>query len=114
VPHGHELSDHPAHRGADHVHAVQAECLQQADRVVGQIGEPVGDRGRVAAEYGHDVGGPAESRCVESPMSRLSNRTTKWPRPASPAQKSSGHPIICVARPMTRSTGGSPAFPKVS
>jgi hypothetical protein len=58
VPHGHVLSDHPAHRGADHVHAVQAECLQQADRVVGQIGEPVGDRGRVAAEYGHDVGGP--------------------------------------------------------
>src|SRR5207248_8222858 len=52
------------------------------------------------------VGGGAAT-WVERPQSRLSNRTTWNPRPASCEQNSSGQPIIWVARPMTRSIGGS-------
>jgi hypothetical protein len=40
------------------VHGVQSQRVQQADGVVGQVGERVGDRGGVPAEHGEDVGGP--------------------------------------------------------
>jgi hypothetical protein len=56
----------------------------------------------------------ASWRCVERPTSRLSKRTTKRPRSAMPVQNSSGHPSICVPRPMTSSSGGSPRRPNVS
>src|SRR4051795_6500099 len=51
-------------------------------------------------------GAPRSSRWVDSPMSRLSKRTTNSPRSTSPEQNSSGQPIICVASPMMSSTGG--------
>jgi hypothetical protein len=53
---GHELGDHPAHRGADEVDAVQAEGVEQPHRVAGQVGECVGDTRGVAAQHRHDVG----------------------------------------------------------
>src|SRR6185312_11504189 len=53
-------------------------------------------------------------RWVDSPTSRLSNRTTNRPRWARPSHSSSGHAIICVARPMMSTTGGAPASPNVS
>src|SRR5437667_245602 len=52
--------------------------------------------------------------CVDRPLSRLSKRTTRNPRPASPSQNSSGQPIIWVASPMIRRTGGSVGSPKSS
>ena len=52
--------------------------------------------------------------CVERPQSRLSKRTTWKPRPASRSQNSSGHPIICVPRPMISNSGGSDSSPMLS
>ncbi len=51
---------------------------------------------------------------VLAPTSRLSNRTTWWPRSARSSHSSSGHAIICVPSPMTSRTGGAPGSPKVS
>jgi hypothetical protein len=59
------------------------------------------------------VGG-RKSKCVERPMSRLSNRTTWKPRSASCSQNSSCQAIICVARPMISTIGVSSGSPKVS
>ena len=39
-------------------------------------------------------------------MSRLSKRTTEAALGQQPRRTRSGQPIICVARPMTSSTGG--------
>src|ERR1051325_7562962 len=59
-------------------------------------------------------GGGRFRRWVDSPTSRLANRATNRPRWARPSHSSSGHAIICVARPMTSTTGGAPASPNVS
>jgi hypothetical protein len=59
------------------------------------------------------VGGGIVKR-VERPTSRLSKRTTWKPRAASCSQNSSGQPIICIARPITSSNGGSVSLPNVS
>jgi hypothetical protein len=56
-------------------------------------------------------GRPAESILVERPMSRLSKRTTRNPRSASIAQKSSSQASIWVARPMIRSSGSPSGSP---
>ena len=45
---GDRLGDHPAHRRADDVGGVDAEVVEQADGVVGHVGEQVG-RGDVLA-----------------------------------------------------------------
>ena len=50
-------------------------------------------------------GTPRSSRWVESPMSRLSNRTTWKPSSASAWQKPSGHMIIWLATPITSTSG---------
>ena len=46
----HRLGDHPAHRRADQVRAVQPERVEQPDRVPGHVGQRVRRRGRVTAE----------------------------------------------------------------
>ncbi len=57
-------------------------------------------------------GGP--SKWVERPASRLSNRTTWKPRPASCSHQSSLQAIICIPRPITSSAGGSDGSPNDS
>ena len=49
VPGGHRLGDHPAHRDADDVRAVDAEVVEHADAVVGHVAEGVG-RARLVAQ----------------------------------------------------------------
>src|SRR6185369_9389326 len=67
-----------------------------------------------AARAAPMFGTPAASKCVDSPMSRLSKRMTRKLRSAMRSQNSSGHAIICAARPMMRRIGGAPASPKLS
>ena len=56
-------------------------------------------------------GTPADSILVERPMSRLSKRMTRKPRSASSPQKPSSQASICVARPITSSSGSPSASP---
>ena len=49
---GHQLGNHPAHRGADDVGAVDAERGQQRRRVGGHVGEVVGGRSDAALGIG--------------------------------------------------------------
>ena len=60
------------------------------------------------------VGGRCEANLVERPTSRLSNRMTWKPRPASSSQNGARHPSIWVARPMTSSMDGWAGSPNVS
>ena len=71
-----------------------------------------GGRRRVSTSRSGGVGMCA--RWVDAPVSRLSNRTTKCPRPARLWHSSSGQAIICVAQPITSTIAGSPAWPNVS
>ena len=57
------------------------------------------------------LGTPADSILVERPMSRLSKRTTRKPRSASSEQNSGFQAIICVARPITSSSGSPSGSP---
>ena len=45
MPRGHRLGDHAAHRRADHVRALDPELVEQADPVVGHVGQQVGAAG---------------------------------------------------------------------
>ena len=76
------------------VSAAMSDSVYEADAVLAEIAPP-------------HIGGGASVRCVERPMSRLSNRTTKQAvaRPER-ATELSGQPIICVPRPMISRTAG--------
>ena len=52
----HRLGDHPAHRRADQVCAVEAERAHQPDGVAGHVGQRVGRRGGIAAEDRAEIG----------------------------------------------------------
>ena len=51
------------------------------------------------------LGAGVPVRCVDSPVSRLSNLATWKPRPAGAVQKSSGQLSICAAVPLISSSG---------
>src|SRR5689334_14284827 len=59
-------------------------------------------------------GATARSSRDDSPTSRLSNRTTKWPASASARWNGSGQRVSCAPSPMISSTGGAPRSPVVS
>jgi hypothetical protein len=56
----HGLRDHAAHRHPAHVRGLDAEVVEQAERVVGEIGHGVGD-GRAVADERTDKVAPADS-----------------------------------------------------
>jgi hypothetical protein len=51
------------------------------------------------------LGAGVPVRCVDSPVSRLSNLATWKPRPAGAVQKSSGQLSICATVPLISSSG---------
>jgi hypothetical protein len=114
VPRRERLGDHAAHRGADDVRGVEVEPAQQARGVIRHV------RQRVLAP-----GKPAHDELVE-PWRRHRAHARRVagvavveahdvePRPARSRQNESCQAIICMPRPMTSSSGGSPESPKVS
>ena len=58
-------------------------------------------------------GGGASIR-VDSPMSRLSKRTTRYPDSAIASQNGTGQPVSWVPSPITSSSGSAEGSPKVS
>src|SRR6266536_5882840 len=59
-------------------------------------------------------GGLAQSTWVDSPMSRLSHCTTRYPAPTRPWISSGGHQTTDAPPPITRSTGAPSGRPSSS
>ena len=70
------LGDHPPHRGADHVGALDPEGVEQADRVGGPWASRYGASAAPPATA-RTSGWPCAASTVERPASRLSKRITK-------------------------------------
>jgi hypothetical protein len=82
------LGDHAAHRVRDDMGGPPIECVEDRGGVVGHVFEPVG-RGVGMAAYPLAIRCAAQSRRVDWPLSRLSNRATRNRCRTSAVQKSS-------------------------
>ena len=110
------LGDHAAHRRADQMDASEAERVEQAGSVGGQVGEArTARRLWSPPERRHDIGragvvaGAWTARRRGCRSGRRRARGRRAGGRSRPASRSSASP-----RPMTSSTGGSSAPPKVS
>ena len=85
------LGDHAAERRADDVRAIEAEDVEQADRIARHVGEVVRDVERQLREAlraaSAAAAARAASRWVDWPTSRWSKRMTWNPAVTSRSQK---------------------------
>ena len=88
----HRLGDHPAHRGADHVGALDAEVVEQADGVGGHVGQQVRHLRRQAGHQPPHVRAPAPRSWSRAPRRgcRTGSRGSRAPRTARTAPCPSG------------------------
>ena len=103
------LGDHPAHRRADQVSAVESEGVEQPDGVGGHVRQPVGRRRRVAeqrrAHIGHgrirQVGRQADVAVVEADHVQATGRE-RGAEPVRPAEHLRAEAHHAAAPPATR------------
>ena len=105
------LADHAAHRRAHDVRGVHLERVEQAGRVPREVAEVVLLGGQVGGSAWRPGTAAGIATWVDRPASRLSNRTTRKPRPARARQNSRGHECSCWPSPATSSSGRPPASP---
>ena len=97
---GDGLGDHPAHRRADDVGPLDAQCVEQAEPVGGHVVEQVRRAGRVPAHGGHDHRRRRRRRRRPAPWWTARRRGCR-----SGSRRTRGRPGSGRTRRPTRSSG---------